>query len=85
MLSVSLNLYQGLAVACLVYALGYLMIQKIPLLGKYCIPAPVVGGLVYALIHLGLYTAGVLHSSAPAGKRTAKEITDRHDGSTSVG
>ena len=60
MLSISLNLYQGLAVACLVYALGYLMVQKIPLLGKYCIPAPVVGGLVYALIHLGLYTAGVV-------------------------
>ena len=54
MLSISLNLYQGLAVACLVYALGYLMVQKIPLLSKYCIPAPVVGGLVYALIHLGL-------------------------------
>lgn len=60
MLSISLNLYQGLAVACLVYALGCLMVQKIPLLGKYCIPAPVVGGLVYALIHLGLYTAGVV-------------------------
>ena len=25
MLSISLNLYQGLAVACLVYALGYLI------------------------------------------------------------
>ena len=59
MLSISLNLYQGLAVACVVYALGYLMVQKIPLLSKYCIPAPVVGGLVYALIHLGLRSAGM--------------------------
>lgn len=36
------------------------IIKKVPALNNYCIPAPVVGGLVYALVHLALYAAGVL-------------------------
>ncbi|QNL44493.1 sodium/glutamate symporter [Oscillibacter hominis] len=60
MLTVELNLFQGLAIAALVYTLGSFLIRKVPLLGKYCIPAPVVGGLIYALLHLLLRNTGVL-------------------------
>lgn len=35
------------------------IVSKVPLLRNYCIPAPVVGGIVYALVHLGLYAAGI--------------------------
>lgn len=63
MLTIELNHFQGLAIAALVYTLGSFLIRKVPLLSKYCIPAPVVGGLIYALAHLALRSAGVLEIS----------------------
>ena len=36
------------------------MVKKITLLNRYCIPAPVAGGIVFALLHLALYCAGIL-------------------------
>lgn len=36
------------------------MVKKISFLNRYCIPAPVAGGIVFALLHLGLYSTGIL-------------------------
>lgn len=60
MITLSLDMYQACALGALVYCLGRLMVQKIPVLSKYCIPAPVAGGIVFAFLHLALYATGVL-------------------------
>ena len=52
MLQIELNMYQAVAVAALVLLLGRFLVSKIPFLTKYCIPEPVVGGVVYAVVHL---------------------------------
>ena len=48
----------AVAVAALVLLLGRFLVSKIPFLTKYCIPEPVVGGVVYAVVHLILRSAG---------------------------
>lgn len=51
-MTISLDLYQTMAVAVLVYALGSYLRKKIYFLEKYCIPAPVIGGIIFALLTL---------------------------------
>ena len=36
------------------------MVKKLAFLNRYCIPAPVAGGVVFALLHLALYAGGIL-------------------------
>ena len=60
MQTIELNMYQAIAVAVLMLLLGRMMVSKIEFLRRYCIPAPVVGGLVFAIIHMILRSAGVL-------------------------
>ena len=59
MLEINLYMYHATAFAAIVLLLGRFFVSKVPLLRNYCIPAPVVGGIVYALVHLGLYAAGI--------------------------
>ena len=54
MLTLELDMYQACALGALVYCLGRLLVQKLPFLSKYCIPAPVAGGVVFAFAHLAL-------------------------------
>ncbi|UAL07577.1 MAG: sodium/glutamate symporter [Candidatus Methanogranum gryphiswaldense] len=60
MFTLQLDMYQTAAVAALVLALGILLVKRSGTLRKYCIPAAVVGGLIFAFLHLVLYSAGVL-------------------------
>lgn len=62
-MQISLNMYQAVAVAALVLLLGRFLVSKFSILTKYCIPEPVVGGVVYAVIHFGLRSAGILEIS----------------------
>ena len=48
-MNVSLDIYQTLAAAVAVYYIGVLLRLKIPFLRQYCIPAPVVGGILFAI------------------------------------
>ena len=50
-----LNPAQVLALACLGVALGAWLKRKLPLLDRLDIPAPVVGGMLYALLMLALH------------------------------
>lgn len=59
-----LDMYQATALAAVVLLLGRLLVNKIPILRKYCIPAPVVGGFVYAIVHLIVRSAGILEVDA---------------------
>lgn len=60
MMTLQLDMYQAIALAALVYCLGRTMVKKLAFLSKYCIPAPVAGGVVFALVHLALYAGGIL-------------------------
>lgn len=57
---IELDLYQATAVAALVLLLGRVLVSKIAILRKYCIPAPVVGGFIYAIVHTILRGMGIL-------------------------
>ena len=59
-MSIELNLLQTTALALLMYCLGRFLVTRIAFLKKFCIPAPVVGGLIFALAHLALYQSGIL-------------------------
>lgn len=60
MLTYTLNMYQTAGIAMLLFVLGRFLTDRIDFLKRCCIPAPVVGGLIFAIVHLGLYMAGVL-------------------------
>lgn len=49
---VNLDIYQTMAVAVLVYALGAYLRKKVHFLEKYCIPAPVIGGIIFSIATL---------------------------------
>ena len=58
-ISLNLNIYQTLAAAIIVYYVGVFLRVKLSFLRKYCIPAPVVGGILFAILNCVLYTNGV--------------------------
>lgn len=58
-MAIHLNIYQTLAAAIVVYYVGVFLRMKISFLRKYCIPAPVVGGILFALLNCILYKNGV--------------------------
>lgn len=57
-MAIQLNMYHAVAVAAVLFWLGGFLTKKITVLAKYCIPAPLVGGLCFALVNAGLYAAG---------------------------
>ena len=56
----SLNLYQTVAVAVVVFYVGNCLKKKVNFFQKYCIPAPVIGGIIFALLALVLNVTGVM-------------------------
>lgn len=55
-----LDMYQTIAVAVVVLLLGNFLKKKISFLEKFCIPAPVVGGLLFAIFTLICYVTGIV-------------------------
>lgn len=53
-------MYQTIAVAVVVLILGAFLKRKISFLEKFCIPAPVIGGLIFAIFTLICYSIGIL-------------------------
>lgn len=56
----SLDMYQTLALAVGVLYLGGFLKKRVKPLETFCIPSPVVGGLIFAILSCILYTMGVL-------------------------
>lgn len=54
-----MNSYQTLAVGILLYYLGKYLKAHIKFLQTYCIPNPVIGGILFALVNLALHQSGV--------------------------
>ncbi len=57
---IQIDMYQTLALAVVVLLLGTFLRKRIRLLERFCIPAPVVGGLLFAIITCILYATGVV-------------------------
>ncbi|WP_186431032.1 sodium/glutamate symporter [Clostridium sp. BSD9I1] len=55
-----LDMMQTTALAVVVYYFGGWLRSKVSVLEKFCIPAPVVGGLVFAIVNLILRQNGIL-------------------------
>ncbi len=56
---IELTSYQSVGVAALVLLLGRVFTRRFKILHKYCIPAPVVGGFIFAILNLIGYTTGL--------------------------
>lgn len=54
-----LGIFETMALATVVYYLGHFIKRKVAVLSKYCIPAPVIGGIVFALVTLILKLTNV--------------------------
>ena len=51
MTEIQLNMYHALALGAAMYALGLVLTKKIPVFSRFCIPAPLVGGLCFAIFN----------------------------------
>lgn len=47
MLTIELNMYHAVALGAFLFWLGGVITDKVSLLSRYCIPAPLVGGLCF--------------------------------------
>ena len=62
-MKIQLDMYQTLVVAVLVLLLGNYLKKKIYFLQKFCIPAPVIGGLIFAIMTCICYVTGIAEFS----------------------
>lgn len=60
MYTIEFNMYQTLAVAVVMLYVGTWLKRRIQFLETFCIPSPVVGGLLFAIVSCILYTSGVV-------------------------
>ena len=58
-MEIKLDMIQTLTVAIFAYYLGAWLKKKINIFQKFCIPAPVIGGLIFAIVNLIFSEAGV--------------------------
>lgn len=61
MKEITLNMYHAVALAAILFWLGNLLTNRIKLFNRYCIPAPLVGGLCFAVVNTVLYAAGLAY------------------------
>lgn len=60
MIQISLDMFQTLCVAVVVLFIGTTLKKRIQFLETFCIPAPVIGGLLFAILTCILYATGVM-------------------------
>ena len=58
-MKIELDMYQTLALAVRVLMLGKLLRERVRLLDKFCIPAPVIGGVLFAVFTCLCYVTGI--------------------------
>lgn len=58
--TIKFDMYQTLALAVAALLLGTWLRKKITFLTRFCIPAPVVGGLVFAIVTCILHSCGIV-------------------------
>ena len=60
MFELQLDMYQTVGLAAVVFWLGNFLIKKNAFLSKYYIPAPLVGGLIFAILNTILTSSGAM-------------------------
>ena len=58
-MKIELDMYQTLAMAVLVLMLGKFLRGQVQVLEKFCIPAPVIGGVLFAIFTCVCYVTGI--------------------------
>ena len=58
-MKIELDMYQTLALSVLVLLLGKFLRERVRMLEKFCIPAPVIGGVLFAIFTCVCYVTGV--------------------------
>lgn len=64
------DMYQTLALAVVALMLGARIRKKVNFFERFCIPAPVIGGLVFAIISCILYVTGIIELAFDETLRT---------------
>ena len=59
MLMIELNMYHAVALGAFLFWLGGVITERVTFLSRYCIPAPLVGGLCFSILNCILYSAGI--------------------------
>lgn len=59
MLVIKTNMMQTVAIAIMVFYVGRFLRHKVTFFERFCVPAPVIGGFLFAIIHLLLKIGGV--------------------------
>lgn len=71
----ALNQITTLSIAIALFLLGSFLVKRIGFLSKFCIPAPVVGGLLFALLATLLKTTGTLEIALDTSLQSLFMIT----------
>ena len=58
MLTIELNMYHAVALGAFLFWLGGVITEHVGFLNRYCIPAPLVGGLCFSVLNCILYVSG---------------------------
>ena len=61
--TISFNMYQALAVATVMLVIGQHCVKRVDVFSRYCIPAPVIGGVIFAVVHFILRELGIVEFS----------------------
>ena len=64
------DMFQAIALAVVALALGNFIRKKVKFFERFCIPAPVIGGLIFAIVSCILYVGGVVELSFDETMRT---------------
>ena len=62
-MKIQLDMYQTIAVAVVVLMLGKFLKERVELLERFCIPAPVIGGVIFAIFTCLCYVTGIAEFS----------------------
>jgi sodium--glutamate symport carrier gltS len=52
-MEISISSFQAIALAVIVYYVGKYLKNKVHFFSEYCIPNPVIGGVLFAMLNLG--------------------------------
>ena len=58
-MKIQLDMYQTIAIAVVVLMLGKFLRERVDMLERFCIPAPVIGGVIFAVFTCVCYVTGI--------------------------
>ena len=59
MLTIELNMYHAVALGAFLFLLGGVITERVTFLSRYCIPAPLVGGMFIDFFNAVLISANI--------------------------